>query len=123
MILEQTSLHFQSIAYMISLTNWVFGDEKYVTVSDNKVSPFETNLSSIQEFKIGNFRAPVFRLETITPKHWAWNAIYHKTVPLEDAYMRTILQNVRGTYAAIIIHKGDYLGYHLLSISKSRTTT
>ncbi len=116
-VFEQNSLQLESVGYLAMLTDLVFGDQKYVTVSDSEIKLFETNISSIQEFKIGGFHAPVFRLDTITPEHWAWAAIHHRTLPLKDDGLRTILSNVRGTYAVISIQKGTYAGPHLLSIS------
>ncbi len=78
----------------------------------------ETNTSRMHSFKVGSFHTPVIRMDFITPSHWAWSPIKSGTLGLTDMGLEEIIRNVEGTYAIILIQKGDLSGYHLLYITR-----
>jgi hypothetical protein len=115
---RQNQLYLESIRCLVSLTNSIFTGKKCVIV-DSSFRPeySETNISRTYSSKVGSFHAPVIRMDFITPSHWAWSPIKSGTVGLTNTGLEEIIRNVGGTFAIILIQKGDLSGCHLLYIS------
>lgn len=117
--LIQNHLYSESIQYLLNLTNSIFTDKKRVIVRSNFMSKHsETNHSRIQSFNVRNFHAPVIRMNFITPSHWAWSPIKSGKLGLTGTGLEEIIRNVGGTFAIILIQKGELSGYHLLWITR-----
>lgn len=116
---RQNQLYLESIPCLVNLTNSIFTGKKCVIVHSSFMPEYsESNTSRNQSFKVGSFHAPVIRMDSITPSHWAWSSIKSGTLGLTDMGLEEIIRNVEGTYAIILIQKGDLSGYHLLYITR-----
>jgi hypothetical protein len=116
---RQDQLYLESFLWLVNLTNSIFTGKKCVIVQSSFMPEYsESNSSRNQSFKVGSFHAPLIRMDNITPSHWAWSPIKSGTLGLTDIGLEEIIRNVGGTYAIILIQKGDLSGCHLLYITR-----
>jgi hypothetical protein len=95
-------IHTKSVDCLLNITRSVLGEKVNLAVH-----------SMFRKEVLHNFHAPQINLDSITPAHWAWQAILAKKIPLTDVDLKKFIGRMLGTYALVTIASGRAVGYHL----------
>jgi len=109
--MENKATRYQQLCMMeaydslMKLTNSILTGNKQLIVD-----------STLTPAYLANFHAPLIKLDTITPDHWAWTPISSKIIGLTQIGLENFVARMGGTYAVILVRSGVHSGHHLMYI-------
>ncbi len=105
-VAKWNQIYTESIQHLIGLTNSIFTGDKCIVAE------------RVSNAKSATIHAPIFNLNLLSSAHWAWLAIQSgEPTTLSDGTLQTIIEEIRGTYAILVIQMGDLAGHYIVYLS------
>jgi hypothetical protein len=112
--LQQIAMRKESVQSLLKAVKEIIRPDSTIKVSE--LSPDYILKSSTGEYKLVNFHSPLHVIEDATEDGWTGRLISGREIPIDDKILDEFLSIYLGTYAVVLVRRGEFSGTYLVCI-------